>query len=98
MNAEELLTPRQRKALRGKAHHLKPVVLIGKSGLSEAIVNEVNNCLEHHELIKVKFGDFKEQRRELSEELADTCAAQIAGLVGNICILYRKRQDEEKAA
>jgi RNA-binding protein len=98
MSTSTPLTSKERKELRGKAHHLKPIVLIGKSGLSEAIVSEVNDSLEHHELIKVKFGDFKDQRKELSEQLATTCSAQIAGVVGNICILYRKRKEEEKAA
>ncbi|HID00207.1 MAG TPA: YhbY family RNA-binding protein, partial [Piscirickettsiaceae bacterium] len=48
------LSMQQKKYLRGIAHHLKPVIIIGQYGLSEGLMNELNSTLDHHELIKIK--------------------------------------------
>lgn len=92
------LTSKQRKNLRAQAHHLKPLIQIGKAGVSDHLVRETDSALSHHELIKVKFGEFKEERNKLSELLAEKCQAQIAGILGNICILYREKPAAETKA
>ncbi|MBW1754247.1 MAG: YhbY family RNA-binding protein, partial [Deltaproteobacteria bacterium] len=53
----------QKKHLRGLAHSLKPVVFIGQKGITDTVVRSINEALNSHELIKVKFIDFKENRR-----------------------------------
>jgi RNA-binding protein len=90
------LTSTQRKFLRGVAHHLDPVVLIGKHGLTEALVKSAAEALEAHELIKVKFNDFKTQKDALLAELCEKTGCAIAGRVGNVGILYREQPDPEK--
>jgi RNA-binding protein len=88
----------QKKYLRGLAHSLKPVVLIGQKGLTDDLVKSSDQALERHELIKVKFNEFKEkdQKTEITEELCKRTKAEIAGTIGHIAILYRGQKDPEK--
>ena len=88
----------QKKYLRGLAHNIKPVVLIGQKGLTDDLVKSSDQALERHELIKVKFNEFKEkdQKAEIAEELCKRTKAEIAGTIGHIAILYREQQDPEK--
>jgi RNA-binding protein len=90
------LTTAQRQELRSLAHHLKPTTQIGKLGLSEQVIASADHELDAHELIKVKFMDFKEERRELSAELAAATGSELIGVIGNIAILYRRHPDPEK--
>ncbi|MGD9159159.1 MAG: ribosome assembly RNA-binding protein YhbY [Desulfobacteraceae bacterium] len=88
----------QKKYLRGLAHNLKPVVLIGQKGLTDDLVKSSDQALERHELIKVKFNEFKEkdQKAEITEELCKRTKAEIAGTIGHIAILYREQKDPDK--
>ena len=60
----------QKKYLRAQAHHLKPLVIIGAKGVTGQLIGSVDLALKDHELIKVKFGEFKEAKKEISEEIA----------------------------
>ena len=91
-----MLKGSDRKYLRGLAHHLKPLVQVGKQGLIENLITTVSQALDAHELIKVKFLDLKERKEDLSRELATRTKSELAGLVGNIAILYRQHSDAEK--
>lgn len=91
-----MLKGSDRKHLRGLAHHLKPVVQVGKQGVIENLITSVSQALDAHELIKVKFVDHKQGREELSREIANRTESELAGLVGNIAILYRRHSDPEK--
>lgn len=90
------LSSRQRKYLRSQAHALDPVVMIGKQGVTEALVKATRDALDAHELIKVRFIDFKDQKKQLAPELAETTGSELAGLIGHVAILYRQHPDEEK--
>lgn len=85
----------QRSFLKRMAHHLKPVVMLGQAGLTPEIIKAVDQSLGSHELIKLKFQDFKSDRRVLSEEIARKTGAQFISLVGNILILFRHNYDIE---
>ncbi len=89
------LSSSQRKHLRGLAHKLDPIVQIGKLRLSPTVIAEVNSCLDHHELIKVKFQDGKEERHELAAELSSLTNSVLVGLIGNNAIFYRRQSDPE---
>ena len=91
-----MLKGSDRRHLRGLAHHLKPVVQVGKQGLIENLITTVSHALDAHELIKVKFVDVKQQREKLSREIATRTQSELAGIVGNIAILYRQHSDAEK--
>ena len=88
----------QKKYLRGLAHNLKPVVLIGQKGLTDDLIKSADQALEKHELIKIKFNEYKEkdQKAEITEELCKSTQAEVAGTIGHIVILYREQTDPEK--
>ena len=92
----ETLKGSQRKNLRAQAHHLKPLVMIGAKGVTDQLVGSVDIALNDHELIKVKFGEFKEAKKEISEEIANITKSELIGLIGNIDIFYRRHPDPEK--
>ncbi len=88
------LTSKQRKHLRGLAHHLNPLVRIGQQGLTVGLGDAVFEALEEHELIKVKLLETAPcERKEAADWLAERCGAHVAGVVGRIVILYRRHQD-----
>lgn len=83
-----------RRSLKAKAHHLKPVVLIGAKGLTQAVTEETEVALNAHELIKVKiYGVEREDRQSLALTLCQDLQADLVQLIGNTAILYRKRKD-----
>ncbi|MGC1183024.1 ribosome assembly RNA-binding protein YhbY [Legionella sp.] len=83
-----------RQSLKAQAHHLKPVVLIGAKGLTEALFAETNNALLAHELIKVKInGAEKEERIIMAHELCQQLNAELVQLIGNTAIIYRKNEE-----
>ena len=90
------LTNTQKQYLRRMAHDMKPVVQIGKNGLTDQVHAAIDHELSAHELIKVKFVDFKEQRKELTDDLVAMSNSMLIGLIGNVAVLYREQADPEK--
>jgi RNA-binding protein len=86
----------QKKYLRAQAHHLNPLVIIGAKGVTDQLIGSVGLVLKDHELIKVKFGEFKESKKEISEEIAKATKSELVGLIGNIAIFYRQNPAPEK--
>ncbi len=88
----------QRKYLRGLAHNLKPMVHLGQKGLTEGLLASVDEALEQHELMKLKFLEFKEksQKTELAGLIEQRTGADLVGIVGNIAIFYRQQENSEK--
>lgn len=85
-----MLTGKQKRHLRALGHSLKPLILIGKKEIEEALVNEANAALDHHELIKVKLLEScLLDKHEASEELASACNAEVAQILGKTFLLYR---------
>jgi RNA-binding protein len=91
------LSESQKKFLRGLGHGLKPVVMVGDAGLSEAVMAEFNSCLEHHELIKVrvKVGDRAERDRIITT-LCDTGDAELVQRIGNMALLFRENPEKKR--
>ena len=88
----------QKKHLRGLAHGLKPVVQIGREGITDAVIRAVDEGLFRHELIKVKFNDIKEKglKEAITGELAAKTGSLQVGMIGHTVILYRSQADPEK--
>jgi putative YhbY family RNA-binding protein len=83
-------TPAQRAALRAQAHALKPVVLIGAEGLTEAVMAEIERNLVAHELIKIRvFGDDRDARLEAYATICDRLSAAPVQHIGKLLVLYR---------
>ncbi|MBA3468301.1 MAG: ribosome assembly RNA-binding protein YhbY [Herpetosiphonaceae bacterium] len=83
----------QRQYLRRLAHDLRPVVQIGKQGLTAAVIAAVDTALTAHELIKVKFGEFKDEKSALADQLTEATDSALVGLVGNVAILFREHPE-----
>ena len=84
-----------KQTLKAKAHHLKPVILMGVKGLTDAVVEETNIALLSHELIKVKInGAEKADRQLIAAELCKQLQAELIQLIGSTAIIYRKNIDK----
>ncbi|RFF29289.1 ribosome assembly RNA-binding protein YhbY [Wenzhouxiangella sediminis] len=90
------LTNSQKKHLRGLSHDLHPVVMVADKGLSENVLAEVEQALEHHELIKIKLRGDREQRDAWIEQLASTTGAELVHRIGQVVCLYRRHPEKPK--
>lgn len=90
------LTSRQRKFFEKEAHDLSPVVIVGGAGLTDGVVKMVNETLGTHELIKVKFNEFKEDKIELTGKICDETDAALVRIIGNVAILYRPAEKADR--
>jgi RNA-binding protein len=90
------LSEAQKKRLRGLGHGLKPVVMIGDAGLTDAVTAEYLAALEHHELIKVrvKVGD-REARDQVIARLCKQGDAMLVQRIGNMALLYRENPEKK---
>lgn len=96
MLMESRLTSAQIKHLKALGALLEPVLRIGKEGLSDKFLRSVEEALDCHELIKVRFADFKEQKKELAPLLAAKTGSALVMRVGNVAVLYRQQTDPSK--
>lgn len=84
------LSNTQKKQLKGMAHSLKPVVMIGQHGMKESIDDEVAHAIKYHQLIKIKVGlGDRDARDELIEQIVAKHNAILVQRIGNIAVLYR---------
>ncbi|BBP96868.1 hypothetical protein BSFA1_19970 [Burkholderia sp. SFA1] len=84
------LPPAERANLRSQAHALKPVVLVGAEGLTDAVFKEINVHLEAHQLIKVRvFGDERETRVAIYDEICDRLNAAPIQHIGKLLVIWR---------
>ncbi len=90
------LTPSEKKILKSEAHHLKPVIQIGQKGLTDSVIKAIDQALFDHELIKIKYIDFKEDRKEITEELVKATESELVTIIGNVAIVYKQNEDPEK--
>ncbi|MFM2110670.1 MAG: ribosome assembly RNA-binding protein YhbY [Gammaproteobacteria bacterium] len=91
------ITEKQRRYLRGLAHPLKPVILVGNGGVSEGVIAETQRALHDHELIKVRMtGAEREARDAALENLAKVTQSALVGRIGHVATLYRRRPDLPK--
>ena len=90
------LSSSQRSYLRTQAHHLEPVVLIGKHGITDGTIESMNRVLEARELIKIKFREFKDEKLSLSEKISELTNSEIVGIIGHTLIIFRPNPDSEK--
>ena len=89
------LTSKQRKELEKAAHDLQPVVIVGGAGVTEGVTKMVDSSLAAHELIKIKFNEYKDEKVELTNKLCQDCDATLVRIIGNVAILFREKEDEE---
>ena len=84
------LSKNQTKFLRGLCHDLKPVVMLGQKGLTDAVLNELDIALDHHELVKVKLSvDDRDARKQLIDEICRRGQDELVQTIGKTLSLYR---------
>ncbi len=89
------LSESQKKFLRGLGHQLKPVILVGDTGLSESLLTEFCSTIEHHELIKVRVrAPDRETRDSIISDLCNKGSAELVTRTGNVALVFR-RNDEK---
>ena len=91
-----MINSKQRSKLRSLAHHIKPSVYIGKSGLTDGAFKSINESLDSHELIKVKFNNSKASKADLANSAEKKLSAFVVGSVGNTLIMFRPNEDHEQ--
>ena len=90
------LTTKQRQCLKGLAHHLSPVVMLGGNGLTEGVLAEIDNALNHHELIKVKIaGADREVKQLIIDAIVRETNAVNVQTIGHVLVLYRQSDDKK---
>lgn len=85
--------PQQRRKLRAQAHHLKPVILIGQKGLHEALIEELELALDHHELLKIKFANGRQGADAIIRQILERTGATLIQSIGGTATIYRKRPE-----
>lgn len=92
------LTGKQKNYLRGIAHQLNPVVMIGAKGLTEAVLNEIELALEQHELIKIKLpSNAKAEKVSLLAQISGRSEAEPVQLIGRVGVIYRPNTEPKIA-
>lgn len=88
----------EKKILRGMAHGRKPLVLVGQKGVTPALFAAIDDALDTHELIKIKFNDFKEKDQKAAAciDIETQTGAQLVGTIGHMAIFYRPQADPER--
>jgi putative YhbY family RNA-binding protein len=90
------LTAAQRRALKAKAHHLQPVVLVGDAGLTPTVLREIDINLKSHELIKIRvFGDDRAARAAMIEAICTPLNAVAVQHIGKVLVIFRPRPADE---
>ena len=90
-----VLTPAERKALKARAHHLAPVVMIGEAGLTDAVLAEARKAVEAHELVKIRvLGDDRELRTSFMARLCAEVPCAPVQMIGKLLVVYRPRPTE----
>jgi RNA-binding protein len=92
-----MASTRLRKALRAAGHHLSPVVQVGKEGVTEAVLAQLDAQLAAHELVKVRIGtESPEDRFEAAERLGAAAGAQVAQILGRTVLVYRRNPEKPR--
>ena len=87
----------EKKVLRAKSYSLKPVVLIGQRGISDAVLSEIETALESHELMKVRFGGTdREERKKLASVISESAGAELVHQIGGVAVFFRPRNKQNK--
>ncbi|MBO4729043.1 MAG: ribosome assembly RNA-binding protein YhbY [Spirochaetaceae bacterium] len=89
------LTSKQRRNLEKIAHDIEPVVIVGAAGVTDGVIKMVQTSLDAHELIKIKFNEYKDEKTELTGKICTATDATLVRIIGNRAILYKQAEKPE---
>jgi RNA-binding protein len=78
------------RELKSRAQLLKPVIRLGKSGITPEFLQAMEQTFRHTELVKLRFEEFKDERKTLSKELAEKSGSRLVQQVGHTAVFYKK--------
>ncbi|MFK9091383.1 ribosome assembly RNA-binding protein YhbY [Bacillus salipaludis] len=91
-----MLTGKQKRFLRAKAHHLDPIFQVGKGGVNENMIKQIADALEARELFKVSvLQNCEVDKTEVAEQLAKGTGADIVQIIGSIIVLYKESVEKK---
>ncbi|MDN4607083.1 ribosome assembly RNA-binding protein YhbY [Sporosarcina highlanderae] len=91
-----MLSGKQKSYLRSEAHHLQPIFQIGKGGLTEQIIKQIEEALEARELIKVSIlQNCEEDKKEIATKLEEA-GIEVAQVIGKILVLYKESKEKKR--
>ena len=93
MNEPAVLTNPEIRKLKSAAQRLKPILKIGKNGVTPQFVQSLEAAFAAHELIKIKFDEFKEEKKILARDLATKTGSHLITVLGNVALLYRRKAE-----
>jgi RNA-binding protein len=92
-----MLTGKQKRFLRAKAHHLNPIFQVGKGGVNENMIKQIVDALEARELIKVSvLQNCEENRETVAQQLAEGAKAELVQIIGNVIVLYKESKENKQ--
>jgi RNA-binding protein len=92
-----MLTGKQKRLLRSKAHHLNPIFQVGKGGVNENMIKQVGEALEARELLKVSvLQNCEEDRDSVAQQLSEGTRADVVQIIGNIIVLYKESKENKQ--
>jgi RNA-binding protein len=92
-----MLTGKQKRFLRKKAHHEKPIFQVGKDGVNDNMLKQINEALEKRELIKVSIlQNNMDDKDALATEIANRADAELVQVIGNIFVLYKESEENKQ--
>ena len=91
-----MLTTREKKLLKKLAHNLRPLIQIGKNGVTPGTISNIDKALKDHELIKIKYLEHKAEKKTLTRQIIEETESYLINQIGNTITLYRESPDPEK--
>lgn len=90
-----LLSGAEKSDLKSRAQKLEPVLKLGHCGASDAFLKSLDEVLTQHGLVKIRFGDFKEEKKTLAPLLAEKTGSELVMRVGNVAVFFRRKPEAE---
>lgn len=91
-----MLTGKQKRYLRSLAHHLQPIFQVGKGGVNDNLIRQIEETLEVRELLKISIlNNCEDEKEEVAEEIARGAGAELVQLIGKTIVLYKESKEKK---
>ncbi len=92
-----MLTSKQKRFLKSKAHHLTPIFQVGKGGINENMINQISEALEARELMKISIlQNCEEDKEDVAQKLAKGSRSELVQLIGKTVVLYKESKENKQ--
>lgn len=92
-----MLTGKQKRYLRSLAHNIDPIFQIGKGGINENMIKQIDDTLENRELIKVHvLQNNCDDKKELAETLSEATRSELVQVIGSMIVIYRESKENKE--